>query len=1371
MQKNSGNSICTDGAKIYQDTRHMNAADRQDSLETSLKLQRTALYKYDKSIQNLDIKEITGLETCVHLQDLWICESKVAVISGLNCCVDLRRLYLYSNKITKIEGLLVLVKLEQLWINDNEITEIENLGHLKRLTNLQLGNNRIVNISCSLNENCALKELNLSGNRICSFQEILHLTRLQHLTHLCLSDPNYADNPICMLCNYQTHVVYHFPNLKSLDTLEITEESRRIISATVLKKRMYYNMRIRTIQRNTNSLIKNLQGVSAADQERLEKDIELLMARSKKLQKKRDELAAAAMLKLPHDSNMSTKLEAARQQINAAIESKTQTHINLLIHRSDIHSQIMNQSDMAIRKLLLELETGGNVRFEDEQKDDPWVSECENLVKVFIKRAVSKNSPRTIQIHRISRLHNRNMKLQFDDRLMKAGDTDTPLPLCYHGRESSSDDVFSVVEHGCELIPGTTRLAESVVLSNVLDCYDGQTSENNENEPQMSTIVKKSLRQAVIIRGLLKNSANVSNTIESIKQCKVNEYPKMDAVYQKISNLFKNKDTPTKTGDIPKEYCVFSRNVLLPEYFIEYSLESDMDQYTTQLERLLVDIAYSNRMSHSDMPSIAAELRKKLTDLNEPLKVMANDISMSTLEALHPEIMMMDNTKQSETELMDSIVSKSGIALEHLNLSSQCAFKQNALLHQKQLRSLTISHGNLMAIPKFPSLPLLERLDLSFNAIHSLENGFEMYSGLKFLDLAGNNISNLECLKALFCTLCNLAVLDLRFNPVCKHKGYRKYCLTLSSTLQVLDAIPVEKAERHNVDWNTLFESRASSQQHLFRPLSMRTQTGYGSTSIDCKYLLALSRNSHTDIQTDIITTLQLDSCNLFNLDMLPDEMPSLRWASFRNNNLKDVSKLSKYRRLEDISLENNEIHSVDALSKLEYLTKFDASNNLIASVNTAANFKSLMLFSLENNRVKSLKPFSKMVSLMEFYIGNNQISDMFGIFPLKELPRLIILDLTGNAILDGAGITAKEQTHAKEIYMGKLTIELLGEKIGHFTFKNISELDLRNCKIREIDCLANGDFRNLRRLNFDNNMLTNIDCFTTLVGLRCLSLNNNRIERLLSSDTASPVPASSNLGSISSLSGNSLGELNSSAAGCNFGNGLTLRRDSTSDYGKSNPLLSQLEELYLGHNQITRIADLGLHRMPQLRTLYLQGNKIGKIDGLEHMTSLTELVLDKNQIKTADPLSFLSLINLKELHIKENRLRSLMHFDCLPNLQMLFLSNNRIHEMSEIEKMKLPSLLEISLASNAVSRKQLYRIALVIRFPQILGIDGKDVADEERQRAHAYYFEQCMAREDPIAKLATSNTHNLQNSMSSLMTSNSSKHPIKITSVVLDGK
>lgn len=54
---------------------------------------------------------------------------------------------------------------------------------------------------------------------------------------------------------------------------------------------------------------------------------------------------------------------------------------------------------------------------------------------------------------------------------------------------------------------------------------------------------------------------------------------------------------------------------------------------------------------------------------------------------------------------------------------------------------------------------------------------------------------------------------------------------------------------------------------------------------------------------------------------------------------------------------------------------------------------------------------------------------------------------------------------------------------------------------------------------------------------------------------------------------------------------------------------------------------------------------------------------------------------------------------------------------------MKLPSLIELSLSANSVSRKQLCRIAIVIRFPQVVIIDGKEVSEEERHKAHVIFY------------------------------------------------
>lgn len=103
-----------------------------------------------------------------------------------------------------------------------------------------------------------------------------------------------------------------------------------------------------------------------------------------------------------------------------------------------------------------------------------------------------------------------------------------------------------------------------------------------------------------------------------------------------------------------------------------------------------------------------------------------------------------------------------------------------------------------------------------------------------------------------------------------------------------------------------------------------------------------------------------------------------------------------------------------------------------------------------------------------------------------------------------------------------------------------------------------------------------------------------------------------------------------------------------------------QLEVLQLGFNRITDIAALGLDRIPELKVLYLHGNEINRIIGLNLCTSLRELVLDKNKIKTIDPGSFVGLSDLRELRlqvISDNQtslsllfLRSMCLFVCLGN-------------------------------------------------------------------------------------------------------------------------
>ena len=158
---------------------------------------------------------------------------------------------------------------------------------------------------------------------------------------------------------------------------------------------------------------------------------------------------------------------------------------------------------------------------------------------------------------------------------------------------------------------------------------------------------------------------------------------------------------------------------------------------------------------------------------------------------------------------------------------------------------------------------------------------------------------------------------------------------------------------------------------------------------------------------------------------------------------------------------------------------------------------------------------------------------------------------------------------------------------------------------------------------------------------------------------------------------------------------------------------------LQLGYNCVTDIAALGLERLPELKVLYLQGNEITHVTGLEGCHALRELVLDKNKIKAIEPGSFVGLTQLQELRIQENGLRNLNGLQMLVSVQVLALSYNRLAETADLERLaSLPHVTELWLVNNPIARKQLYRAATIRRMPWLRLLDGKEVTADELDRS-----------------------------------------------------
>uniref|UniRef100_A0A2C9KQC8 Uncharacterized protein n=1 Tax=Biomphalaria glabrata TaxID=6526 RepID=A0A2C9KQC8_BIOGL len=197
-----------------------------------------------------------------------------------------------------------------------------------------------------------------------------------------------------------------------------------------------------------------------------------------------------------------------------------------------------------------------------------------------------------------------------------------------------------------------------------------------------------------------------------------------------------------------------------------------------------------------------------------------------------------------------------------------------------------------------------------------------------------------------------------------------------------------------------------------------------------------------------------------------------------------------------------------------------------------------------------------------------------------------------------------QEGTLAKDTFGGRLTVDYVAEKLGHASFSEIRELDLPNNAIRVVDLGTGELFINLRSVNLEHNNLQSFAGLIYLVNLRVLCLNHNHIECIL--PRAKPQTL--------------VNKKNMSVQGKHIDNSVQ----------NSSPVLENLEVLHLGYNNIKDLASLQLHLLPSLKALFLQGNEIVKVEGLDGLHDLRELVLDKNKIKQISETSFSNQWNLQ---------------------------------------------------------------------------------------------------------------------------------------------
>ena len=191
---------------------------------------------------------------------------------------------------------------------------------------------------------------------------------------------------------------------------------------------------------------------------------------------------------------------------------------------------------------------------------------------------------------------------------------------------------------------------------------------------------------------------------------------------------------------------------------------------------------------------------------------------------------------------------------------------------RNSLTKIVINHSSLNCIPDIELCPMLEMLDLSFNNISNVPDLTAKFPKLNCLLLNSNQIHQLDSLVNVSKSS-NIRELDLRNNPIFEIRDFKSFILKKIPLLLYFNGeLVVQTLKTHDSNWDNFFFQNASTQAECLRPMSIRTTNGRDSSALEQNYYRSLIKPpTISHFNADTITILELDDCQLLDLNQLPD--------------------------------------------------------------------------------------------------------------------------------------------------------------------------------------------------------------------------------------------------------------------------------------------------------------------------------------------------------------------------------------------------------------------------------------------------------------------------------------------------------------------
>ncbi|CAM6128668.1 unnamed protein product [Calypogeia fissa] len=1185
------------------------------------------------SLVQQNLRTIEGLHCLPHLEILRLSENEIQRIEGLSNCLKLKELYLHNNCITRITNLSHLSGLRVLWLANNLIKWVEGLENLQ-IKELNMAKNPLCQLGKILKIN-TLKYLNVSGTGIGSFKEISNLTRLKKLTDLRFSDPHWGPSPLALLHNYQTYILFRLQDLQKLDTMELTDEAKQTAKATYTRKRVYYNLCIKSLQqskRNSNTFINesnHIKGLqkNLAQYIKMSRDIDKnIMTEIHDLDKSNVDSKEPSETSQDKWSKSKINNESGNQQICALL--KRLDHLNKELQVSKAREQAA--IDLSIHWLIVELDSGGNIRMENGNSKDIWYKSCIELVTSrFFVDDYAPLGISGVQVNKVTRIHNRFLQDRFERQheyqMLKPGNKSVEYLLCGETLQVHNE-LQNIVEGGFPLSSDqlmNSQNSSPVLLSNSVGLADCCRLKVFAEHLNVETPSKTTPGWVLVVKTCLGTSVKdvrCKYTQIPCKECcksspvdgegiiaRKSSYPHADSVY---------RSHPTDSKQ--RSWFVFDAAVVVPEYLVEFeynftnsnkALGGQISQSQVETSSEVADLLGTGLgdlfpnlcsappllLNTNDLP--LTQIDSSLFGPREAQKGVPSPCGASHLSSEFPKVNIRLSAdfilKARKRDILDLQL------MTQLNLHDSNITEIEALGELHCLKVLVLCFNKISKIRGLDGLLLLERLDLSYNLLTKIE-GLNGLGSLTSLDLGGNQIWNPTDLALV--KVPKLLSLNLRVNPIVDDQDYPMMVLKAISSLIELDDNSVTSQERIE-----------ANRKYFSSPAEMFSSPTPGRRNLLSSMLVIPTHDHHKDLKQENSLKFKNEKAKL------PRGMQNDTDVKVLEETLSSTDQGISKQPGEMCNMSMCQFYPTHMLVTYDMLEKGRA----YAMTHDKDWLEDIEEVHLEGHKLETMYCFDKLYNLRRLYLCDNNISVIEGLDNCSMLEELI---LSFNNIQEVKGIK-----HVQELW----------------------RLDLsHNCLVC---CDEMGSFQSLEQLSIDDNKIQSLKGLDTLMSLMELYAANNLLADFNELNYIRNLPKLI----VVDLLGNTFCESDEYRIYTIY----TLRKLKVLD-GKNVETneLTQARNKYLGRLNEDILRDCLEHsQFSKLEVLDLSGQKLrscGNVFENPQLHGLTELNLNDNMLSSIFPLRLLK--NLRTLQLENNKFedRPLFEAPTENTLEMSFSTN-----------------------------------------------------------------------------------------------------------------